>query len=203
MKTRRIPMATAAGTTILSRRVLLLGAGALAGAVALHPASLHAQAVAAPAEVSGMLSSPRLQGQGRMRFLGLLIYDARLWTLPGFDPARYEAAPLALELIYGRALDGPKIAERSLTEMQRVGEVSREQGEAWLAEMTRAFPDVKAGDRITGALLPGEAARFYVNGALRHEVRDARFAQLFFGIWLSPRTSEPSLRESLLGTAPR
>jgi hypothetical protein len=34
------------------------------------------------------------------------------------------------------------------------------------------------------------------------EVRDATFARLFFGIWLSPRTSEPQLRAALLGLAP-
>ena len=32
-------------------------------------------------------------------------------------------------------------------------------------------------------------------------MRDAEFARLFFGIWLSPRTSEPALREALLGPA--
>ena len=30
------------------------------------------------------------------------------------------------------------------------------------------------------------------------EVADAEFARLFFGIWLSPRTSEPQLRQALL-----
>ena len=30
-------------------------------------------------------------------------------------------------------------------------------------------------------------------------MRDAEFTRLFFGIWLSPRTSEPRLREALLG----
>ena len=51
--------------------------------------------------------------------------------------------------------------------------------------------------------LPGVGARFFVNGALRGEPKDADFARLFFGIWLSPRSSEPALREALLGrTAP-
>jgi hypothetical protein len=61
---------------------------------------------------------------------------------------------------------------------------------------------VHAGDRITGVHRPGEAAVFFVNGRGVGEVRDARFAQLFFGIWLSPRTSQPALRASLLGTPP-
>ena len=36
---------------------------------------------------------------------------------------------------------------------------------------------------------------------LRSELRDADFTRRFFGIWLSPQTSEPKLRQSLLGTA--
>ena len=65
--------------------------------------------------------------------------------------------------------------------------------------MTRLFPDVRAGDRITGVHRPGTGARFFVNGRLQGELPDADFARLFFGIWLSPRTSEPALREALLG----
>ena len=49
--------------------------------------------------------------------------------------------------------------------------------------------------------VPGTATRIFVNGTLRGEVRDAEFTRLFFGIWLSPRTSEPRLREALLGPA--
>jgi len=40
--------------------------------------------------------------------------------------------------------------------------------------------------------------RFLLNGKPYGEVRDPEFAPLFFGIWLSPATSEPALRQSLL-----
>jgi hypothetical protein len=43
--------------------------------------------------------------------------------------------------------------------------------------------------------------RFFVNGRLGGELRDTEFARFFFGIWLSPQTSEPSLRQALLGQA--
>lgn len=32
------------------------------------------------------------------------------------------------------------------------------------------------------------------------EVADPEFARLFFGIWLSPNTSEPALRQALLAS---
>ena len=40
---------------------------------------------------------------------------------------------------------------------------------------------------------------FFLNGQPRGDAPEAEFARLFFGIWLSPRSSEPALREALLG----
>jgi hypothetical protein len=50
--------------------------------------------------------------------------------------------------------------------------------------------------------VPGVATRYFVNGKFTGEIRDAEFTRLFFGIWLSPRTSEPRLRQALLAGAP-
>jgi hypothetical protein len=92
------------------------------------------------------------------------------------------------------------IAERSLTEMRRQGEIDETRAQRWLEAMARLFPDVDDGDRITGVHRPGEAARSHVNGRFAGELRDAEFARRFFGIWLSPQTSEPQLRALLLGS---
>jgi hypothetical protein len=35
-------------------------------------------------------------------------------------------------------------------------------------------------------------------GRVVGEVPDAEFSRLFFGIWLSPQTSEPGLRQQLI-----
>lgn len=161
----------------------------------------RAQATPAPAEVTAELPQARLQGSGRLSVLGLHVYDARLWVEPGFAPTRFAASPIALELVYARTLYGRLIAERSLEEMRRFGAMGEAQAAGWLAAMRETFPDVARGDRITGVHLPGQGARFHVNGALRGEWRDADLAQRFFSIWLAPQTSEPALREALLGGA--
>jgi len=67
--------------------------------------------------------------------------------------------------------------------------------------MRALFPDVKSGDRITGVNQPDTGAVFWINGRLLGEVRDPAFAKQFFGIWLSPQTSEPQLRRALLAHA--
>ncbi len=153
-----------------------------------------------PAELTGELRGARLLGVGKLRYFGLHVYDIRLRAAAEFTGRDLQNQPLALELEYARALDGKVIAERSLKEMQGLHPIDAAQAERWLLQMRQIFPDVNRGDRITGVQRPGEAARFFVNGQPRGEVRDAEFTRLFFGIWLSPRTSQPRLREALLGT---
>ena len=182
----------------LTRRAWLLAAGVAWAGPALSQTANPA-ATAAPAELAADLPQARLQGSGRLRFLGLRIYDIRLWAGASPVGAQWAGVPLALELEYARSLDGAQIAERSLVEMRRQAEPAADTAERWLGAMKKIFPDVREGDRITGLNLPGQGARFFHNGVLRGEVRDTEFARLFFGIWLSPRTSEPALRESLLG----
>lgn len=140
----------------------------------------------------------QLQGQGRMRFLGLLIYEIRLWAVSRPGP-QWWTAPLALELTYARSLKGREIAGRSLLEMRRQQEIDEPTAQRWLAEMEAAFPDVQAGDRLGGRLEPERGTSFSVNGAPGRQLADPLFSRLFFGIWLSPQTSEPALRRQLLG----
>lgn len=145
------------------------------------------------------LPGSRLQGEATLRYFGLRVYHARLWTRPDFRPAAVSEQPLVLELEYLRDLKGSAIAERSLQEMRRAGNFTEAQGQRWLADMQRIFTDVKAGDRLSGQHLPGAGVRFWLNGRLVGQVDDAQFAQLFLGIWLAPTTSEPDLRIALLG----
>ncbi len=182
--------------------LLGLGAPALANTGAGNPPDPTAAAQAAAAAVAAsppQLAGSRLQGQATLRFVGLRIYHARLWTLSDFRSDKLGEQPLVLELDYLRDLKGSAIAERSLQEMRRVGSVSEAQGQRWLEQMQRIFPDVKAGDRLTGQLLPGQGAAFWHNGRPAGRVPEAEFATLFFGIWLSPATSEPDMRLALLG----
>ncbi len=176
----------------LTRRALL--------ACAALPPWAAAQAPAPPEVVDGVAQA-RLLGSGTLRFLGLRVYDARLWVGPRFDPAAPAAAPLALELEYARQLSGARIAERSLLEMRRVDGIGAEQGARWLAALRALFPDVHPGDRLTAVQQPGAGLRFFLNARPIGELRDPDFAGRFVAIWLGPQTSEPALRRQLLGGA--
>jgi hypothetical protein len=165
------------------------------------PVRAQANTATPPAEVRAELPDARLQGSARLRFFGLKVYDMRLWVGAMPVSATDWNQPLALEIVYALGLGGGRIAGRALDEMRGIGPITPAQAERWLAEMTRLFPDVADGDRLTGIQRPGESARFYFNGRPLGEVRDAEFTRLFFGVWLSPRSSEPALREALLDPA--
>lgn len=183
---------------MLPRRTLLT---ALATAPLVTQVRAQPPAAEPPAEVKAELPEARWRGSATMRWFGLQLYDLRLWSASTAAPAELPAQPLALELQYARQLVGRLIAERSISEMRRIGPFDEAQAERWLAALSRLFPDVQAGDRLTGVQRPGAATRFFHNGQPRGEVAEPAFGPLFFGIWLSPRTSEPKLRQQLLGIA--
>ncbi len=147
------------------------------------------------------LPGSRLRGQGKLRFMGLGIYQARLWTSHSFRPEQALDLPVVLELTYLRDFGGDTIAQRSLDEMRRAGPVSEAQAQRWLAAMRRLFPDVRSGNRVTGLHQPGQGVTFWVDGRPLGEIADPEFGRRFFAIWLAPSTSQPGLRLSLLGLA--
>lgn len=151
------------------------------------------------ATAHGQLPGSRPQGEATLRFFGLKVYQARLWTLPDFRAERSADHPLVLELTYLRDFKASAIAERSLQEMRRASGFPEAQAQRWVAEMKRVFPDIKSGDRLAGLYQPGQGTRFWHNGQPAGEVADPDFGRFFFGIWLAPTTSEPQMRQALLG----
>ena len=170
----------------------------------LLPQALARQAdKAPPAELQDVLPLAKLIGQTRLSVWGFKIYDARLWSPPGLNAGNFASQPMALELAYLRDFTAVDIVERSLKEMRRSASLSAAQAQQWTAEMLRVFPDVKAGDRVLFLHRPGISASFWLNGRPVGEIADPEFARLFFGIWLSPQTSEPAMRLALLGSTAR
>ncbi|WP_394790729.1 chalcone isomerase family protein [Rhodoferax sp.] len=156
-----------------------------------------------PTEVAAALPSASFSGSARLSVWGFEVYDAQLWVAPGFQSARYADSAFVLELRYLRDFSRSDIARRSLVEMRRNASIPELQASAWQHLLEQAIPDVKKGDRITGIYQPQtRSARFLTNGRPTGEISDGDFARLFFGIWLSPQTSEPAMRKALLASNP-
>lgn len=186
------------------RRQTLLSLASLGVPGALALTGAQAQAVdfplgrnVPPPELA-MWPDARLHGEIRFRYWGFHAYDAQLWVRPGFDAQRHMASPFALCLTYARQLDALAISERAIEEIERQTRVTPELEKRWMGLLMKSMATVQPGDRLTGVNLPPDRANFFHNARPTAEMADATLVPLFFGIWLSPQTSQPGMRKALL-----
>jgi hypothetical protein len=150
------------------------------------------------------LGAPQLWGQGTLRYFGFSIYQAQLWAgqRPPEAGLSWAQQPVLLSLHYQRDFKGEDIAQRSFEEMQRHPLMRASDHAAWLAALKALMPDVRTGERLIGVYQPGQGLQLWHDGASLRELGtapDALMAQVFMGIWLDPSTSQPELRQRLLG----
>ena len=160
------------------------------------------------AVIASMLTTPALAivenyipnaesvGKGRLTVMFWDVYDASLYAPNG---EWNQERPFALQLDYLRDIEGGDIANRSAEEIRKLGFTDEVRLAAWYSEMRAIFPDVKNGSTLTGVYVPPSATKFYDGNTHIGTVNDPEFARWFFAIWLDEKTSEPKLREQLLG----
>lgn len=159
-----------------------------------------AVAVNVPAElppaVCSVLDSCRMVGKGRLRWWGLHVYDAALWSRDG----RWQTGtPGALDIVYARNITAAQLVETTIDEMRRLGVSDEVSLARWDAALRRIFPDVRPGSRLIGVYRPQRGMQFHSATAPLGGIDDPEFARRFFDIWLDPRTQKPELRAALLG----
>jgi hypothetical protein len=153
-------------------------------------------ALAAPAEIAGVIHADAPYGKGSYGAVIITAYDAELWT----DAAAWSMdAPFALTLHYHMGFSTDDFVSRGIGEMKHVDpSLDDATLKRFGAAMTKTFPPVKDGDTTTALYQPGQPVKVFHNGAPTGEIADKDFAAPFFGIWLSPKSSAPSLRAQLL-----
>lgn len=152
-----------------------------------------------PAAVIERLPGAQLRGEGDMRWFGLRVYRAQLWSAPSASvTSPLPRSAFALQLHYALSLSGQAIADKSLEEIERMGFGDPVRRREWHAAMSRLFPDVGRDDRLIGLHLPGQGVSFFHGDRFLGQVEDADFAEAFFSIWLDERTTAPGLRRALL-----
>jgi hypothetical protein len=153
-------------------------------------------AMAKPAELQGVFQASEPYGRSSLRWLFLKAYDVHLWT---DAPVWSMQAPFALSIRYNMGFTSEELVERTLAEMKKIDPaLSGGRLAQFSAPLSRVLPAVKSGDRISALYVPGRPVRFFFNGQVSGEMDAGEFAMAFFGIWLSPRSSEPSVRRELL-----
>jgi hypothetical protein len=92
-----------------------------------------------------------------------------------------------------------ELVERTMKELARHVNATALQKSAWEKQLLALWPNVKKGDSIRADVVPQKQVTFYFNDTKKGSIRDVIFAQYFTQIWLGENTSEPTLREQLLG----
>lgn len=135
-------------------------------------------------------------GKARLTYAFWDVYDATLYAPKGMlQPSK----PYALSLRYFREIDGKAIAERSAEEIEKQGFEDGERLALWHAKMRDIFPNVQDGTVLTAVFIPDKKTLFYEGSTKIGMIKDAEFTKRFADIWLGEKTSEPRLREELLG----
>ncbi len=144
-----------------------------------------------PPELEKYVKATSPYGEAELYKFFMHIYDASVWT----DSPRWSYdTPFALTIVYQYEFTTKQLVDRTIVEMERI----HGKGAAWRYDLEKSFPDVKEGDRITAVFRPNYGVSFYYNGKMRRSIKSRDFAVAFFDIWLSAKTSEPSLRRDLL-----
>ena len=142
--------------------------------------------------------APNLQmvGEARLRFMFWPVYDSRLYSLGG--DYRQGQRPLRFEIQYLRNVDAKDLVARTRDEWERQQPLSMIE-QTWLQELLRLWPDVAENDVLAMVIDEQGGSTFLLNGWSLGTIGDPAFGERFLGIWLSPKTSQPELRRSLLG----
>jgi hypothetical protein len=163
----------------------------------LGPAGLLASSLPSPVVERGY--ELRKVGGGELRWLGMSIYDASLWTSSGryrgFEPGE----TIALSLWYQRSFSRDELVRITDVAWRRLGSTDGAQRERWLAELRRSWDDVAPGRNVTTVVIPNGPTRFYDQKGRFAEVADPAFGPAFLSIWLDPRSVVGDLRIRLLG----
>ncbi len=134
--------------------------------------------------------------KARLKYMMWDVYDATLLTSNG----NYQHdEPFALTLDYLIDLKGKKIAERSIVEMRKQGISDAAKLEEWENILKDIFPNVEKGNSITGIRDKNGYTIFFKNNTKIGQIEDPKFTKHFFDIWLGSKTSEPEMRQQLLG----
>ena len=155
-----------------------------------------AHAHTSPVQLEKYIDEPEVVGKTRLKVLFWNVYDAVLIAPAGqFEQSK----PFALELKYLRGFEGKEIASRSVDEMRDLGMQDEVKLAKWYQEMQGIFPNVTEGQMITGIVDSEQISHFYLDDKPLGKVHDKEFSDWFFNIWLSQDTSQPKMRQQLLG----
>lgn len=138
-------------------------------------------------------------GQGQYSYLFWDLYHAVLYSEDGRFLDYQHTRPLKLALTYQRTITVEEFVDATLAQWKLQHGALTPAQKRWAGELRRIWRDVKAGDKLACVYTQAGDTEFWLNDELLGTVSDQSFGPEFLDIWLGDKTSEPKLRQQLLG----
>lgn len=159
--------------------------------VLLLMALLAAKGLAA-SPIDEALKDAQLRGSATFRYLGLPIYDAKLYT-PGGAPFSWNE-DIGLQLTYRRNIKKKVLIESTLEEMARAGRSAPVQD-----QLETCFRAVTKGDRFQAVSDGPDAVEFWLNGQQTCTLTYPGIKRSFMSVFLGDMTRSASFTKKLKG----
>lgn len=134
-------------------------------------------------------------GQSRFEYYFWDVYDAKLATPSG--KYQFGQHPVKLSLTYLRDFAAKDIVKATDEQWQHLGKTNLIG--KYDQELLALWPDIKEGETLSFITDEQGDGTFYHNDSKLGGIDDSAFDDNFLAIWLSPQTSEPTMRKQLIG----
>jgi hypothetical protein len=153
-----------------------------------------------PKNLNTMLDTRNFVSIGETTFSILFwdLYKSQLLTTSGKYPIDIKKDDLIMDIRYLADISSDDLIERTIEQWQYLG-IAPENYQGYLPELKAIWPDITDGDSLSLLIYQGRSV-FYYNQQYVGVINEPKFGQIFLAIWLSEKTSEPSLRLELLGS---
>ncbi len=148
--------------------------------------------IAQASVIESALSDAELRGKATFRFIGLPIYEARLFTADG-APLDW-SSDFGLELRYLRNVSKKDLVGSTMDEFSRTGSTPPVQD-----QLARCFDDVSKGDRYLAITQGRNKIGFWRNGRRVCTLSHPQITQRFMSIFVGDNTRSASFTRRLKG----
>ena len=138
-----------------------------------------------------------LLGKAKFSVLFWDIYESSLLTSDGQPPFNNVCQYSLFEIHYLRDISKKELLDNTVSQWRHLS-LNESEYLAFLPLLDNIWLDINAGDRLSMLNQQGKTL-FYLNHKNIGEIQSLTFAEIFLGIWLDKNTSEPKLRQQLLG----
>lgn len=138
----------------------------------------------------------QLIGSSKMTWFWFDLYHASFYTVTG----KYHSGiyPKLLTIAYLRNIDADDLVSATIEQWQDL-QYSKNDISRWRNVVSSLWPDIQKADTLSIEVISSDEARFFYNQQLLTSINSKGFADAFISIWISEKTSQPELRNQLLG----